>query len=117
MSYSPPPSEPEHLSPEYHKAHKQVMLWSGMLILWDILDIDLALARSTEGSVGPIISAIKNPRAVPWVLLGLIVYFLIKLLIEWAQCNEFRRSKHASVVDFGAAWFAALGAAFLYWLK
>jgi len=93
------------------------MLWSGILLLWDILGIDLALARSTEGSIGPIITAIKNPAAMPWVLLSLIIYFIFKLIIEWGQCSEYRRANRVSVLDFSAAFAAAAVATLFFFVN
>jgi hypothetical protein len=93
------------------------MLWAGLLVLWDILDIDLSAVRTNEGSIGPIITVIKNPKAIPSVLATFVGYFLYKLVLEWAQCNSDRRGRHASILDFGTTCFVAAGAIVLYVFK
>jgi hypothetical protein len=104
----------EKLSGEYHKARKEVMLWAGILFIWELIGIDLDKARNAGGNVGAIISAIKSPQAVPWVLLVLVGYFLFKLWIEWNQCEEDRRRNFHSRLDFLSAWIVAFAAFSLY---
>lgn len=76
-----PPRDPQALSIEYHKARKQLMLWAGILFIWELVGIDLEKAKESGGNAGAIISAIKSPQAVPWVLLILVVYFAFKLFM------------------------------------
>lgn len=86
---TPPKSarEPQALSSEYHKARKQLMLWAGILFIWELVGIDLEKAKEAGGNAGAIITAIKSPQAIPWVLLVLVAYFLFKVWIEWNQCH------------------------------
>jgi len=37
--------DPQALTPEYHKARKQLMLWAGTLFVWQFIGIDLAVRR------------------------------------------------------------------------
>lgn len=97
------PRDPQALSSEYHKARKQLMLWAGILFIWELVGIDLEKARQAGGNAGAIITAIKSPQAVPWVLLILVAYFLFKTAIEWYQCNESRRRLKVSRIDFLSA--------------
>lgn len=108
-----PAREPQALSTEYHKARKQLMLWAGILFIWELVGIDLDRAKEA-GNAGAIISAIKSPQAIPWVLVVLVGYFLFKTWIEWDQCNSLRRQRRASRFDYGSAWVVALLAALLY---
>jgi hypothetical protein len=96
--------DPQALTSEYHKARKQVLLWAGILFIWELVGIDLEKAKEAGGNAGAIITAIKSPQAVPWVLVILVVYFLFKVTIEWYQCNPARRALRVSRVDFLSAW-------------
>ncbi|HEY6230331.1 MAG TPA: hypothetical protein VIW64_03615 [Pyrinomonadaceae bacterium] len=105
---------PKDLSPEYHKAHKQLMLWAAILFVWEFVGIDLDKAKDAEGYAGALIKSIRSPQAVPWVLLVLVVYFLFKCSTEWAQCHLQRRKMRFARVDFISAWLVSLIAIALY---
>jgi len=106
--------EPRPLSSEYHKARKQLMLWAALLFIWELVGIDLKKAESADGNVGAIVRAIKSPQAVPWVLLALILYFLFKFSVEWAQCHSERRKLAVARIDFVSAWIVSVIAIALY---
>lgn len=78
-----PKRDPAALSGEYHKARKQLMLWSAILFIWELVGIDLDKAKDAEGNVGALIKSIKSPQAIPWALLIMVGYFVFKLRI----CN------------------------------
>jgi hypothetical protein len=109
-----PKRDPAALSSEYHKAHKQVMLWATILFIWELVGVDLSKVEKAGGYVGPIVTALKSPQAVPWVLFALVIYFLIKCSIEWAQCHLDRRRMRFARADFVSAWIVALAAISLY---
>jgi hypothetical protein len=109
-----PARDPQALTSEYHKARKQLMLWAGILFVWQFIGIDLAKAEAMGGNIGAIVSAIKSPQAVPWVLLILVAYFLFKLSIEWRQCSSARRAVREARIDYVSAWGVALIACVLY---
>src|SRR5260221_11931059 len=90
---------PSPLSTAYHKARKQLMLWAAILFIWELVGIDLDKAKEAGGNAGAIIGAIKSPRAVPWALFILVVYFSFKLRIEWRQCIETRKSVREAKQD------------------
>lgn len=106
--------DPAALSSEYHKAHKQLMLWSAILFVWEFVGIDLSEAKDAGGYIGPIVKALKSPQAVPWVLLLLVFYFLFKCSIEWAQCHVDRRKIRFARVDYVSALIVASAAIALY---
>jgi hypothetical protein len=106
--------DPQALTSEYHKARKQVLLWAGILFIWELVGIDLEKAKEAGGNAGAIITAIKSPQAVPWVLLVLVAYFVFKLWIEWNQCEGRRRETFYSRVDFWSAMAVAFLAYSLY---
>ena len=99
--------EPEPLSPEYHKARKQVVLWSGILLTWEFLGFDVERAKAAQ-NVGPLLAAIKNPNYIPFVMLILVAYFAYKTTIEWVQCSPVRRAAGISQLDFFSAWVIAI---------
>lgn len=106
--------DPQSLTPEYHKARKQLMLWAAVLFVWELVGIDLEKAKEAGGSTGALIGALKSPQAVPWVLLVLTLYFIFKLRIEWGQCNQTRRNVVESRLDYYSAFTVAGAALTLY---
>jgi len=90
------------------------MLWASLLFVWELVGIDLEKAKEAGGNAGAIITAIKSPQAIPWVLLILVIYFVFKTTVEWYQNNAVRRSLRASRVDFISGWIVALIAVGLY---
>jgi hypothetical protein len=109
-----PPRDPQPLSSEYHKARKQVLLWAGILFVWELVGIDLEKAKDAGGNVGALIGSLKSPQAVPWTLLVLVGYFLFKLWVEWTQCGSERRNVRAARVDYRSAWIISFAAVALY---
>jgi uncharacterized membrane protein YfcA len=105
---------PSPLSSEYHKARKQLMLWAGILFVWELVGIDLEKAKEAGGNAGAIIGAIKSPQAVPWALLILVAYFAFKLRIEWRQCSDARRQVREAKQDYYSACLVAVAAWVLY---
>ena len=110
----PSRAEPKPLSTEYHKARKQVLFWAGILFIWELVGIDLEKAREAGGNAGAIISSVKSPQAIPWVLIILVAYFLFKMTIEWYQCSLNRRVLRPSRIDFWSAWIIPVSAYGLY---
>ena len=110
----PPTRDPRALSTEYHKAHKQLMLWSAILFIWELVGVDLEKAKDAGGNVGAIVTALKSPQAVPWVLVILVGYFAFKLRVEWGQCNLSRRQVRESRADCYSAFIVAAIACALY---
>jgi hypothetical protein len=90
------------------------MLWATILLVWELIGVDLSKAKDAGGNVGPIVTALKSPQAVPWVLLALVLYFLLKCSIEWAQCHLERRKIRFARADFISAWIVSLAAIVLY---
>lgn len=91
------------LSDEYHKSRKQLVLWSAILITWEVVGFDHS---KLNGTAGDVFVAIR-PEAVPWILAAVVAYFSFRMLVEWAQCSEERRQLTASMLDVRAAAFIA----------
>jgi hypothetical protein len=106
--------EPGALSSEYYKGRQQLMLWAGVLFIWELVGIDLGRAAESGGNVGSLLKSIKSPQAVPWALLILVAYFLFKVTVEWYQSSLVRRNMRASRIDFYSAWIISVMAYALY---
>lgn len=106
--------EPQALTSEYHKARKQLILWAGILFIWELVGIDLEKAKEVGGSAGAILAAIKSPQAAPWALLILVGYFLFRFTVEWFQSNISRRQMRVARIDFYSSWVISLLAFALY---
>lgn len=106
--------DPQPLSSEYHKARKQVLLWAGVLFVWELIGIDLEKAKDAGGNVGALIGSLKSPQAVPWTLLVLVGYFLFKLWVEWTQCEGERRNIRSARIDYRSAWIISFAAVAMY---
>lgn len=106
--------DPASLSSEYHKAHKQLMLWSAILFIWELIGVDLSKAKDAGGNVGAVVTILKSPQAVPWALLILVGYFLFKCSVEWAQCHLDRRKVLFAKIDYTAALIVAGAAIALF---
>jgi hypothetical protein len=103
--------EPSHLTEEYHKSRRQLVLWSGILFAWELIGINL---EDVTGEIGGVAKSIKSPQAIPWMLLVLVAYFFYRLIIEWLQCESQRRHRMVSRVDFMISLGIALMAFFLF---
>jgi hypothetical protein len=106
--------EPRPLSSEYHTARNRLMLWSGILFVWELVGIDIEQAKVSEGNAGVLARVMKSPQAIPWILLALIGYCLFRYTIEWYQSNQERRKRRVAKADFVASWCIALLAYALY---
>ena len=84
------------------------MLWSAILFIWELVEIDLDTAKDEPGNVGAIVKSLKSRQAVPSALLILVIYFLIKCWIEWAQCHPERRKVLFGRIDFYLAGLVSL---------
>jgi hypothetical protein len=84
-----------HLSEQYYKARKQLALYSGLLFAWEFIGIDVPSDPFPNLSIH-----IKNPQAVPIVLIVLILYFGFRTMLEWYQSAPDRRKFKASKIDF-----------------
>ena len=107
-------TEPLGLSEHYHRARRQLMLWSGILFAWELVGINLDEMAKSTGQVGPIVKALKSPQAVPWVFTVMVIYFTGRSLLEWYQCTPDRRARKASRIDLGSAMGIACLAIGLY---
>ena len=111
------PRDPSALTSEYHKAHKQLLLWSGILFIWELIGVDLDKAKEVGGNVGAAVSILKSPQAVPWALVILVIYFTFKVAVEWNQNHEDRRKNNYARSDYISALSVAGIAVALYFAQ
>lgn len=95
------PREVSQLTDPYRKAHKLYVLFSGLLASWELIGISL----DTKDKWG---IELKSPKAVPLILLTLMLYSGYRTIIEWLQCGP-ERNKVARL-DYWVAHSIALGA-------
>lgn len=101
---------PQQLTETYHKARRSLVLCSGLLIAWEYLGLKLGEAVDTPA--GPL--TLANPEAAPVVLLLLVLFFALRLAIEWKQCDEARRKRPASRVDLAVSCMLGGAAVLLF---
>ena len=101
----------EPLSDHFHKARKQLVLWSGILIAWEVVGIDIS---KLSGDVGNLAKALNSPQAIPWVLVCLVAYFAFRTAVEWRQCAPSRRVLLVSRIDLYSSILISVAALVLY---
>jgi hypothetical protein len=79
----------------YRKAHRHYVLFSAILLAWEIVGIEIRDAPFQNVNI-----ALKSPAAIPFILLVLVAYFSYRTIIEWLQCDPQRRSVRAARFDF-----------------
>lgn len=97
------------LSDHYHHARKLYGLFSGLLLLWALVGVEIQ-----ETPIESLKLRLMNPEAVPIILFSLVLYFGFRFTIEWSQCDRLRRQYLASRVDFYAAHIVGLVAVLIY---
>ena len=97
------------LGEPYQRARRQYGLWSGLLLAWEFVGLEVNQVPIPNLDV-----AIRTPSAIPYVLIALVFYFGARTAVEWHQCDDRRRALHPSRVDFGMAHALALSALGLY---
>lgn len=86
---------PQPLTQGYRKARRAYGIVAGLLLAWELIGINLA-----SDPVGPVPITLKSPEAAPFVLLALVIYFGVRLTLEWYQCHTARRETLPAKFDF-----------------
>lgn len=89
---------PRPLTDGYRQARKAYGIAAGLLLAWELIGIELA-----SDPVGPVPVKLESPEAAPLVLLALVLYFGVRLTIEWYQCHAARRQTVPAKLDFSLA--------------
>ena len=108
-----PPPPTESLSDQYHKARRQLVLFSGLLFAWEFIGLTLP----PSGELPIIKIGLESPQAIPWVLLLCMLYFGTRLGIEWSLAPEGVRLRAASKIDLSLAGGIATLSATLYFVQ
>ena len=83
------------VSQEYHRARKQLDLWSALLFAWEFIGIEI------KDNLFPNLNIhIKSPGAAPYVLLCLVLYFVYRIVTEWLLMPPERRNVRITRRDF-----------------
>lgn len=99
----PQPKEIPQLTDAYRKAHKGYVLTSGLLASWELIGISLDM----KGKWG---IEFQSPKAIPLILVILVLYCGYKVIIEWLQCDRERRGHPAAKLDYVIAHVIGFGA-------
>lgn len=105
----PPDVRTPHFGAAYDKARRSYGLASAVLLAWELIGIQLDPAPVQSFKV-----TLQSPQAAPYVLLALVIYFAIRLTIEWFQTDTVRRQMFASRADFVLAHIIGTAALGLY---
>jgi len=101
------PLVPPQLTEQFHKARRNLVLFSAILFGWEFIGIKI-----TEKPIDNLDVKITTPEAMPFVLLIIVIYFFYRILVEWFQSNLERRKIKASnydlVVSIGIASISIL---------
>lgn len=84
----------EVLSEGYRKARRDLMLFSALLLAWEIIGIEIPAQSELPGVGTPV--TILSPGLLPFVLAILVFYFGYRLQIEWRLLDISIRMKNAS---------------------
>jgi hypothetical protein len=100
----PKTETPTEFSDAYHKARRQLTLYSAILIAWEYVGIRLG-SKDLDPIIVKVPIAetkvrIEHPEVIPIIILLLIIYFIIRFTIEWHQNDIERRKRKVSRIDF-----------------
>lgn len=97
-------NEPAGLSSAFHSTRNLLVLFSCILFAWQFLGLEL----TEEIPFTPL--KVRNVRFLPHILAVVVLYGLVRLLIEWWQSPAERRQRVASKLDLFLALAAAAAA-------
>lgn len=87
------------MTEEYFKSRRQLVMWSGILFAFQTVGLDLESLKSATGTLGTAYRLITRPDLVPFVIIVLVGYFLVRFAIEYFRCDEASRRLRVSRVD------------------
>ena len=85
------PSDFPEMSKEYYSAHRNLALFSALLLAWELVGVELKDLPY---------ASFKSPEAPPYVLCVLIIYFWYRMAMEYGQCHQERRNHRLAKVDY-----------------
>lgn len=81
----------------YHRARRNLVLFSAILLSWEFVGIVPKVDASP--SLFGISVGITNHSAIPFVVSLLVLFFSVRLLVEWQQVDEERRKHTFARID------------------
>lgn len=83
------------LSEQYYKSRKQLMLYSGLFFVYEFIGIKVPTKPIPNSDL-----ELLSPKAVPIVLLILVIYFLYRSYIGWKLSNDDIKAMKVSKQDY-----------------
>ena len=96
----------------YHKARRQLGLYSALLLAWEYIGIKVGDEIETPGFKTKV--AVNNPEVIPVLLFILVLYFTFRITIEWFQCSQSQRENRVTLIDVVVSYLLALVAILVY---
>jgi len=97
------------LSKHYYKSRRQLALYSGILLAWELIGLTIPNKPLTNSNI-----EIKSPEAFPFVLLVMISYFVYRTLIGWYLSSPQVRKLYISRFDLNSSFLIAFISVFIY---
>ena len=82
------------LSDQYYKSRKQLMLYSGLFFIYELIGVRVPKQPIPNSKI-----EFLSPKAVPYVLLLLVIYFFYRTMLGWLQSNPSVRLEKVSKWD------------------
>ncbi len=103
-------SDPPALSEEYHHARRNLNLASALFLASELLGLRLPADKSgrSQGDIFGFEIELLSAGALAWVLLTIVLFFGLRLILEWMQCSPRRRTVNAARADLGLSLFIGL---------
>ncbi len=83
------------ITESYQKARRIYAGFSGLLLGWEFIGIQFL-----EAGVSSLKFGIKNPEAIPYVILILVIYFSYRLTNEWTILDKSSKASKSVKIDF-----------------
>lgn len=81
------------------------------MLIWEYVGVSLGQGTKVVGDIG---ISLKNEDAVPNIIFLLVLYFFIRMIIEWSQCDSKTRNNVFSLTDAALSSFVALTSIIIY---
>lgn len=87
---------------EFHKARRNLSLLAGLLLAWAIVGLEVGEKPFPDFDI-----RLLSPQAAPSILIALVLYFSIRLVIEWYRGTAASRTPKAAKFDYALAQIIA----------
>lgn len=104
--------EKPHLSSEYYKARKNYNLFASLLFIWEFIGVDIPYKPWAGLDI-----VFKTPKAAPYVIICVLLFYAIRFTIEWFQSDGLRREYLPSRIDYFLSHIISAIAIILYFVQ